>query len=154
MFTLRVMVIKMSKMADFYIFCWRQQKISHILGKIYKCIWKILLSSFRKWYGLCALELNSLLSVEVSKNYWVSKKLHIISTKYKKNDTFSHTHWAVSICVFYFCILRPSKYNSWDPPLHFVFARKIHIYIPPLHYFSVCKTHIYMPKITLSSLLS
>ena len=31
--------------------CWWRQKISHVLDKIYKYIWKILLSSFRNWYG-------------------------------------------------------------------------------------------------------
>ena len=41
----------------FCIFCYWQQKISHNLGKIFKCIWKILISSFRKYYGLLDSEL-------------------------------------------------------------------------------------------------
>ena len=32
------------------IFCWWQQKISYSLGNLFKCTWKILLSSFSKWY--------------------------------------------------------------------------------------------------------
>ena len=34
------------------IFYWWKQKISHSFGKICKCIWNILLSLFRKCYGL------------------------------------------------------------------------------------------------------
>ena len=49
MFTPGVIVIKMSKMALFSILCWWQQKISHSLEKIFKYIWEILFSSFRKW---------------------------------------------------------------------------------------------------------
>ena len=48
MITFRVMVIKMSKRVRFGVCYWWQQKNSHILGKICKCIWKILLSSFKK----------------------------------------------------------------------------------------------------------
>ena len=44
MFTPRVMVIKMLKMAHFCVFCWRHQNISHTLGKMFKCTWKMLLS--------------------------------------------------------------------------------------------------------------
>ena len=55
MFTQRVMVIKSSKMARFMY--WIQQNISPSLGKMIKCIWKVLLGPFRKYYGLCTLEL-------------------------------------------------------------------------------------------------
>ena len=57
MFTPWVMVIKMSKMVHFCIFCWCQQKISHSLDKIFTCIWKNLFSSLRKCYGLLDSEL-------------------------------------------------------------------------------------------------
>ena len=57
MFTPRVMVIKMSKMAFLCTFCWIQQKNSPSLGNIFKCIWKVLFGPFRKWYGLCTSEL-------------------------------------------------------------------------------------------------
>ena len=56
-FTPWVMVIKMSKMVHFCIFCWCQQKISHSLDKIFTCIWKNLFSSLRKCYGLLDSEL-------------------------------------------------------------------------------------------------
>ena len=46
MFTPRVIVIKMSKIAHF--FCWWQQKMSQKSSKIFKYNWKIFLSSFRK----------------------------------------------------------------------------------------------------------
>ena len=41
----------------FCIFWWRQQNISHNLGKIFKCIWKILFSPFRECYVLLGSEL-------------------------------------------------------------------------------------------------
>ena len=34
----------------------------------------------------------------------------------KMTDFFSYTLWAPSIGIFHFCILRPSTFNSWDPP--------------------------------------
>ena len=39
------------------VFYWWYQKISHSWGKILKCIWKILTSSFRKCFGLLDSEL-------------------------------------------------------------------------------------------------
>ena len=38
-------------------FCWIRQKINPNLGKIFKCICKVLFGSFRKYYGLCTSEL-------------------------------------------------------------------------------------------------
>ena len=55
MFAPRVMVIKMWKMAHFTYLLLNTAKIS--LGKISKCIWKVLFSPFRKYYGLCSSEL-------------------------------------------------------------------------------------------------
>ena len=52
-----VMVIKCQKWIIFCIFYCCQQKISHSSEKIFTCIWKILLSSFRKFYGLLDSEL-------------------------------------------------------------------------------------------------
>ena len=43
---------KCQKGLIFGVFCWWQQKISHSMGKIFRWIWKILSSSFRKCYGL------------------------------------------------------------------------------------------------------
>ena len=57
MFTLEVMIIKISKMAHFLYFCWCQQKASQSLDKIFTCIWKILFSFLRKCYGLLDSEL-------------------------------------------------------------------------------------------------
>ena len=37
--------------------CWVQHIISLSLGKMFTCIWKILFGSFRKYYGLCTLDL-------------------------------------------------------------------------------------------------
>ena len=56
MFTLRVMVIKMSKMSHFFVSSDDDSKKSFSLGKTMKCIWIILFSSFRK-YGLLYSEL-------------------------------------------------------------------------------------------------
>ena len=39
MFTPRVLVIKCQKWFAFCVFCWWQQKLSHSLGKIFRCIW-------------------------------------------------------------------------------------------------------------------
>ena len=55
-FTPRVMVIKMSKMDLFCIFC--RWHISHSLGKMIKCIRKILVSFFRKRYRSLGSELS------------------------------------------------------------------------------------------------
>ena len=52
------MIIKLSKMAHFFVFCWWQQKNSQ-LGKIFKCIWKISFSSFRKCFELPGSKLPS-----------------------------------------------------------------------------------------------
>ena len=57
MFTPRVIVIKMSKMAHFLYFLLMAAKTSHNLRKVFGCIWKILLSSIRKCYGLLGSEL-------------------------------------------------------------------------------------------------
>ena len=57
MFTHGVTVIKISKCAIFCILCWWQQKNSHTLDKVFRCIWKIFFSSFRKCYGLLCFEL-------------------------------------------------------------------------------------------------
>ena len=57
MFTPWVKGIKMQKWLIFCIFWWWQQKISHSLGKIFNCIWKVLLSSFRKCSKLLDSEL-------------------------------------------------------------------------------------------------
>ena len=57
----------------------------------------------------------------------------------KTNDPiFSSTLWALSAVIFYFCISRPSKFNSMGSPL----------------YLLVCKVHVYVLKMTLSSLLT
>ena len=56
-FTSRVMVIKMSEMVYFLYFQLITAKNCTSLGKIFKCIWKVLLSSFRKQYGLLGSEL-------------------------------------------------------------------------------------------------
>ena len=55
MFTLRVMVIKMSKIVHFMNLLLNTAKIS--LGKVFNCIWKVLFSRFREYYGLCSSEL-------------------------------------------------------------------------------------------------
>ena len=58
MFTPRVMVIKMSKMAYFLFFLLTTDKrISHSFDKIFQSILKILFRSFRKCYGLWHSEL-------------------------------------------------------------------------------------------------
>ena len=49
--------LKCQKWSVFIIFCWWQQKTTHSLGEIFKCIWKILFRSFRKCYGLLSSEL-------------------------------------------------------------------------------------------------
>ena len=152
-------------MAHFY--------ISHILGNIYKCIWKILLSTFRKWYGSCALELNSFFRVEVTtkkllsqhKKYCNQQKIQRMSYFWHFNDhnsrnqhnqtndtnfpvySLSFIHWYI-----WFLHFKTMKIQFMASPLllHYVLVCKMNIYIPPLH----CVLVIYMPKITLSSLLT
>ena len=57
MFTPRLTVIKMPKRLVSCIFCWIMQKISSSLGKIFKCICKVLFGLFRKNCGLHISEL-------------------------------------------------------------------------------------------------
>ena len=52
MFTSKVMVIRMSKMAHLMYFLFNTEKNRHSLGKIFKCIWKVLFDPFTKYYGL------------------------------------------------------------------------------------------------------
>ena len=49
--------LKCQKWLIFCIFYWCPQIISHCLEKIFTCIWKILFSSFRKYYGFLDYEL-------------------------------------------------------------------------------------------------
>ena len=42
---------------------------------------------------------------------------------------FSSTHRTLSVCIFDFCILRPSKFSSMgSPPLHYILVCKILTY--------------------------
>ena len=52
MFTPKVMVIRMSKMAHLMYFLLNTEKNRPSLGKIFKCIWKVLFGPFTKYYGL------------------------------------------------------------------------------------------------------
>ena len=52
MFTSKVMVIRMSKMAHLMYFLLNTEKNRPSLGKIFKCIWKVLFGPFTKYYGL------------------------------------------------------------------------------------------------------
>ena len=57
MFTPRVMVIKMSKMTILCTFCWIQQNMSSSLGKIFRCICKVLFGPLKKYYELLTSEI-------------------------------------------------------------------------------------------------
>ena len=52
MFASKVMVIRMSKMAHLMYFLLNTEKNRPSLGKIFKCIWKVLFGPFTKYYGL------------------------------------------------------------------------------------------------------
>ena len=49
--------LKCQKWLPFCIFGWWQQKFSHSLDNMCKCIWKILFRSFKQCYGLLGSEL-------------------------------------------------------------------------------------------------
>ena len=58
LFTPKVMVIRMSKMAHFMYFLLNTEKKNRpSLGKIFKCIWKVLLIPFTKYCGLWSSDL-------------------------------------------------------------------------------------------------
>ena len=57
MFTPKVVVIRMSKMAHFIYFLLNTEKNRPCLGKIFKCIWKVLFGPFTKYYGLWSSDL-------------------------------------------------------------------------------------------------
>ena len=52
MFISNVMIIRMSKMAHLMYFLLNTEKNRPSLGKIFKCIWKVLFGPFTKYYGL------------------------------------------------------------------------------------------------------
>ena len=52
MFTSKVMVIRMSKMAHLMYFLLNTEKNRPSLGKVFICIWKILFGAFTKYYVL------------------------------------------------------------------------------------------------------
>ena len=56
-FTSKVMVIRMSKMAHLMYFLLNTEKNRPSLGKIFKCIWKVLFDPFTKYYGLWSSDL-------------------------------------------------------------------------------------------------
>ena len=67
--------LKCQKWIMFCILCSWQQKNSHSVGKIFKCTWKILLSSFWKCGMVRLLSYRSWDNVGRNiKNYWVFKK--------------------------------------------------------------------------------
>ena len=57
MFTSKVMVIRMSKMAHLMYFLLNTKKNRHSFGKVFKCIWNVLFGSFAKYYGLWSSDL-------------------------------------------------------------------------------------------------
>ena len=59
MFTSKVMVIRMSKMAYLMYFLLNTEKNRPSLGKIFKCIWKVLFGPFTKYYGLWSSDLTA-----------------------------------------------------------------------------------------------
>ena len=52
MFTSKIMVIRMSKMIHLMYFLLNTEKNRLSLGKIIKCIWKVIFGPFTKYYGL------------------------------------------------------------------------------------------------------
>ena len=71
----------------FCIFCWWQQKINHSLGKIFKCVWKILFSSFRKCYGVFVSELPlaRCQPFDIGNFRWLNSFFYIFTLKYLTN---------------------------------------------------------------------
>ena len=57
MFTSKVMVIRVSKMAHLMYFLLNTKKNRPSLGKIFKCIWNVLVGPFTKYYGLWSSDL-------------------------------------------------------------------------------------------------
>ena len=57
MLTSKVMVIRMSKMAYLMYFLLNTRKSTSSLGKLFKCIWKVVFGPFVKYYGLWSSDL-------------------------------------------------------------------------------------------------
>ena len=80
-FTLEVKVIKMSKVAHFFIFCWWRQKIIHSLGNLFKCIWKVFSSSFRKRYELLDSKLSRCCPLKIQGfGFFLTQQFSLTST--------------------------------------------------------------------------
>ena len=97
-------------------FCWIQQKISPSLGKIFKCIWKVLLGPFIRYYELSDLELplakfqslkiqNFSIPLFTQKFFWyLSTKSHEqLSPKPNNHTIFCNNSIASSICTYIYC---------------------------------------------------
>ena len=109
MFTSRVMVIKIPIVAHvLYIVLW-QHKISHTLGKIFKCIWKILLSSFRK----CSFR-------KPINGFWAT----ITKMSTLENTGFRY-FFADSVVFFYISTLNISQTITTKPVNHTIFWKNL-----------------------------
>ena len=98
MFTSKVMVIRMSKMAHLMYFLLNTEKNRPSLGKIFKCIWKVLFGPFTKYYGL-----------------W-SSVTPLANCQHLKIQDF--TSPLLTQHFFYFIIFFLYFYTPTPPPLH------------------------------------
>ena len=112
--------LKCHKWLIFLYFLLLTAKISHCLGKIFKHIWRISISSFRKYYGLLTFELPLTGCQPLKKQVLVF---------FADSAVFS--------------IFLTSKYFYISLTVNMV-ARQM-----TLHYVLVCKMHLYTPKMTL-----
>ena len=65
------------------------------------------------------------------------------STHDANNPIFLSTLWALSVCIFHFCISRPSKFSSLPSSLlDYDLICKIHIYIKPININTHCLLQI------------
>ena len=74
---------KVKNDSSFAYSCWRQQSVSHSLGKIFRSIWKVLFRSFRKCYRLLNYDSNEQYAdplMVISKTSTLENAVFFIST--------------------------------------------------------------------------
>ena len=132
MFTSKVMVIKMSKMAHVLM---KVKNISHSLSKTLKSIWKFWFSSFRKCYGLLDSEqsLARFQSLKILK--WAIFDFLMTMTLRVNMITIFLIYILSSPC----CYIAYLSFKTFKIQFHG---------LPSLNYVLVCRIHIYTPTMT------
>ena len=118
---------KVKNDSSFAYSCWRQQSVSHSLGKIFRSIWKVLFRSFRKCYRLLNYDSNEQDAnplMVISKTSTLENAVFFISTlNISQTATPKHTIFWKNLGISFICtcpncnyFLLPSAENTKNQP--------------------------------------